>query len=71
MNLQNMMSQLQSATNPMSMLMGMLNPNQKQMVNMFQGKTTQQQAEAIAQKCNELGISKDQLQQLMGMMSKR
>lgn len=65
------MSQLQSATNPMSMLMGMLNPNQKQMVNMFQGKTTQQQAEAIAQKCNELGISKDQLQQLMGMMSKR
>lgn len=62
------MSQLQGATNPISMLMGMLNPNQKQVVNMFQGKTTQEQAEAIAQKCNELGISKDQLQQLMGML---
>ncbi|MEE3417804.1 MAG: hypothetical protein VZQ62_00525 [Methanosphaera sp.] len=48
--------------------MGMLNPNQKQVVNMFQGKTTQEQAEAIAQKCNELGISKDQLQQLIGML---
>ena len=51
--------------------MGMLNPNQKQMVNMFQGKNSQEQAEQIAQKCNELGISKDQLQQIIGMLGKK
>lgn len=71
MNLQSMMSQLQSATNPAAMLMGMLNPNQKQLVSMFQGKTTQQQAEEIAQKANELGISKEQFTQLVQMLKKR
>ena len=65
------MSQLQSATNPAAMLMGMLNPNQKQLVSMFQGKTTQQQAEEIAQKANELGISKEQFTQLVQMLKKR
>lgn len=55
----------------MSMLMGMLNPNQKQMVNMFQGKNSQEQAEAIAQKCNELGISKDQFNQIVQMLNKK
>ena len=53
------------------MMMGMLNPNQKQMVNMFQGKTSQEQAEAIASKCNELGVSKDQLTQIVQMLGKR
>ena len=55
----------------MSMLMGMLNPNQKQMVNIFQGKTAQEQAEQIATKCNELGISKEQFQQIATMLSKK
>ena len=71
MNLQALMSQLQGSTNPMAMLMGMLNPNQKQMVNMFQGKNSQEQAEAIAQKCNELGISKDQFNQIVQMLNKK
>ena len=59
------MSQLQGATNPASMLIGMLNPSQKQMVNMFQGKSSQEQAEAIASKCNELGLSKEQFAQIV------
>lgn len=56
MNLQNLMAQLGSASNPMQVLMSMLNPNQKQEVDLFQGKNNQEQAEAIAQKCNEMGI---------------
>ena len=66
-----MMNQLQGATNPAAMLMGMLNPSQKQLVNSFKGKTSQEQAEQIAQKCNELGISKDQFTQIVQMLNKR
>lgn len=71
MNLQNMMNQLQRATNPTAMLSNMLNPGQKQLVNSFQGKTTQEQAEQIAQKCNELGISKDDFTKIVSMLNKR
>ena len=46
----------------MSMLTGMLTGNQKQTVDLFKNKTTQQQAEEVARKCNELGITKEQLQ---------
>ena len=53
------------------MMMSMLNPNQKQAVNLFQGKSGQEQAEEIARKCNEMGISKDQLQQIVNMFNKR
>ena len=53
------------------MLMGLLNPNQKQLVNQFQNKNTQEQAEAIAKMCNEKGISKEQFQQIVNMMNKK
>jgi len=43
----------------------MLNPNQKQVVNLFQNKTNQEQAEEIAKMCNEKGITKEQLQSIM------
>lgn len=52
------------------MMMGMLNPNQKQMVNMFQGKNSQEQADAIAKMCNEKGITKDQLKNIMNMLGR-
>lgn len=55
----------------MQMMMGMLNPNQKQAIDMFKGKTTQEQAEQIASKCNELGISKEQFTQIVTMLSKK
>ena len=70
MNIQNLMSQLGNATNPMTMLMGMLNPSQKQMVNQFQNKSGAEQAQAIADYCNKNGISKEQLQNIFGMMKK-
>lgn len=65
MNLQNLMSQLTTASNPMSLIMSMLNPSQQQLTNQFKGKTTQQQAEEIAKLCNEKGITKEQLQQII------
>ena len=49
----------------MSMLMGMLNPNQKQQASNFQNKSKQEQAEEIARICNEKGISKEQLQTII------
>ena len=71
MNLQNLLMQLGNASNPMQMMMGMLNPNQKQIVNVFQGKNSQQQAEEIAKKCNEMGITKEQLQEIIKVFNKR
>lgn len=71
MNMQNLIAQMMNASNPMSMLTGMLNPNQKQQANLFQNKSAQEQAEEIARVCNEKGISKDQLSQIINMMNKK
>ena len=71
MNLQNLLSQLGSATNPMTMLMSMLNPNQKQIVNQFQKKTDSEKAQQIADFCNQNGIDKAKLQEIMAMMKKK
>ena len=65
MNLQNLLSQMGNATNPMALMMSMLNPNQKQIANQFQNKSKEQQAEEVARICNEKGISKEQLQQII------
>lgn len=70
MNIGNLMNQLGASSNPMAMLMGMLNPSQKQLANQFQNKTTQEQAEEIARICNEKGITKEQLQTIMGKFKK-
>ena len=70
MNIQNLMAQLGNASNPMQMMMSMLNPNQRQTVNQFQSKSQQEQAEAIAKLCNEKGISKEQLQQIFNSFKK-
>jgi 16S rRNA U1498 N3-methylase RsmE len=45
----------------------MLNPQQKQVAQMFQGKNDKDKCEAIAQKCNEMGINKEQLEQIFSM----
>ena len=52
------------------MLTGMLNPNQKQQVNQFQNKSNTDQAQQIADYCNQNGISKEQLQSIIGMLHK-
>ena len=53
------------------MLMGMLTSDQKQIASQFQNKTTQEQAEQISAKCNELGISKDQFTQIVQMLKNK
>ena len=65
MNFQNIMSQLQVASNPLQMLMSTLNPNQKQTLDLFKNKPTQEQAEEIARICNEKGLSKADLEQIV------
>ena len=62
MNIANLMSQLGASSNPMAMMMNMLNPSQKQQANQFQNKSKEEQAEEIARICNEKGITKEQLQ---------
>lgn len=69
MNLQNLMSQLGNATNPMALMMSMLNPNQKQVVNQFQNKSKEEQCQAIADYCNKNGIDKAKLQQIISMFN--
>ena len=71
MNLQNLMAQLGNATNPMQMMLSMLNPSQKQIMTNFQSKTEQEQAEEIAKYCNQNGITKEQLQNIVNMFNKR
>ena len=71
MNLQTIANQLQGATNPLQMMMSVLNPNQKQMLEMFKTKPSQQQAEEIARKCNELGMSKADLEELVQLFKKK
>ena len=65
MNIQNLVNQLSMSSNPMALLMSMLNPTQKQMASQFQNKDKQQQAEEIAKLCNEKGITKEQLQNII------
>ena len=52
------------------MMMGMLNPNQKKMIDMFKGKSNEEQAEQIAKMCNEKGITKEQLESIMNMLNR-
>ena len=43
----------------------MLNPNQKQQTNQFQNKSKKEQAQMIADICNQKGISKNDLAQII------
>jgi 16S rRNA U1498 N3-methylase RsmE len=49
----------------------MLSPSQKQTIDLFKNKPNQEQANEIAQKCNELGISKQDLEQIVGLLKRR
>ena len=54
----------------MQMMMSMLNPSQKQLVNQFQNQPNEKQAEAIARMCNEKGISKEELSNIINSFRK-
>ena len=68
MDIQSLMGQLMGASNPMQMMMQMLNPQQKQALNNFKGQTNEEQAKLIADYCNKNGISKEQLSNIINMM---
>lgn len=68
MNIQNLLSQMMSSTNPSQMLMNMITPNQRQAVSQFTNKTSEKQAEEIARMCNEKGITKDQLANIINAL---
>ena len=70
MNAQNLLGQMMKSSNPMQMLVGMLTPNQKQLVNNFQNQTNEKQAEEIARMCNEKGITKEQLATIINAFKK-
>ena len=65
MNYMNLLGQIMNGGNPMQMMLSMLNPQQRQMLNQFQGLSNNQQAEQIANYCNQRGITKDQLARLL------
>ena len=71
MNIQNLMSQLGNSTNPLALMMSLLNPNQKQIVNQFQNKSDSEKAQQIADFCNQNGIDKAKLQEIMSMLKKK
>ena len=53
--------------NMMNMMLSMLRPNQRDTVNRLQGKSREEQAQEIANYCNQNGISRDKLQSLINM----
>ena len=71
MNFQSIMSQLQGASNPLQLLMSTLNPSQKQNLDAFKNKPSQEQAEEIARICNEKGISKAELEQIVQLFKSK
>lgn len=70
MNIQNLLSQFNLATNKKGFLSSLLNPQQRQIINNLQGKSKQEQAEALAKYCNENNISKEQLNTIINMFGK-
>ena len=50
--------------------MSTLNPQKKQLISQFQNQTNAQQAQILADKCNELGITKQQLAQILNVLNK-
>lgn len=68
-NLQSLMSQVMMSNQPVQALLGMLNPQQKQIFSQIQNRPNSEQAEIIAKMCNEKGITKDQLAQMVNYFS--
>ena len=71
MNMQNLVSQLTNSTNPLALMMSILNPSQKNQANQFKNKPMYEQAEEIAKMCNEKGITKEELQKIINTFSKK
>ena len=53
------------------MLSNLLNPQQQQIFSNLMGKSGNEQAAAIAKMCNEKGITKEQLAQIIKMANQK
>ena len=51
--------------------MSTLNPSQKQLTDNFKGKSKEEQCKEIADYCNKNGITKEKLQEIIGMLNKK
>ena len=67
-NLQNLTSQIMMSNQPQQALLNLLNPQQLQVFNQLNSKPNESKAEAIAQMCNEKGITKEQLAQILNLI---
>ena len=67
-NLQTLMSQVLMSKQPQQALISLLNPQQLQLFNQLNNKTNEEQAAAIAKMCNEQGINKNQLAQMISLI---
>lgn len=67
MDLRNFIGQLKASSNPMSMVLGML-PNQNlraSFSSLMNSNNDEERAQKIADWCNQNGITKQQLQQMV------
>lgn len=59
------------STNPTQMLMSMLPQNSRNLISGMSSKTTMEQAQKVADLCNKNGITKEQLSELVSLLSNR
>ena len=64
-NIMNLISQFKNAPNKANFLMSIANPQQKELLSNMNGKNKEEKAQKIADYCNENGITKEQLSNLM------
>lgn len=70
-NIQNLLSQMMASNNPVQLASSLLNPQQRQILSQFQNLSNEQQAQKIADLCNQKGITKDQLAQLINQFRRK
>ena len=67
-NPQNLLAQILTSSQPYQAIASLLNPQQLQLFNTINNKPSQEQAEAIAQMCNQYGITKNQYAQMVNLI---
>ena len=68
-NLQALMSQVLMSSQPQQALLNLLSPHQLNLFNAINNKPNEERAAAIAQLCNERGITKEQYAQMINLIN--
>ena len=66
-NPQALISQILMSNQPQQAIINLLSPQQLQLFNQLNNKPSEEQAAAIAQMCNERGITQEQLAQILNL----